>query len=79
MFSQAKFKLTFWYAVVILLINTTISSLIYYQTVRVIDVELMKIQKMVEEERRLVGMSLNQKFRQEIALENLEQTKRNIF
>ena len=75
-FHQAKFKLTFWYAVIILLINTVISGLIYNRTTQVINQELQRIQLRVEEERKQFPMTFSS--RQQLALENLEDTKERI-
>jgi len=78
MFQSARLKLTFWYAAIILLINATISGLIYYRTNLIINDEFNRIQNRLEEERQLFGLTLEKQVHEKLALENLEQTKDNL-
>ncbi len=78
MFQSARLKLTFWYAAIILLINLTISSLIYYRTSILLNHEFNRIQNRLEEERRQFGVSIQKQLHEKLALENLEKTKENL-
>lgn len=53
LFSSARLKLTFWYVMIILTINLTISSLFFQRTNTVLEREFAKIEERIEQAERL--------------------------
>lgn len=48
MFNSARFKLTFWYVVIILLVNATISGLFFIRTRAVLEQEYLRIERRMQ-------------------------------